>query len=387
MKFTTSLFGQILQVVPRAKFARIVRTSGAERHSKGFSCWDQFVSMLFCQLAQSKSLREISDGLAVTCGKLVHLGMKSAPAKSTLAYANAHRTCLVYSKLFYEMLEFCKAYRPGKKAKFRFKNPLLSIDTTTIALCLSLFPWAEFRQTKGAVKLHMVLDHDGYIPTFAVITDGKVHDIHAARLATFPKGSIVACDRGYCDYELFAKWTTEGVYFVTRQKGNAAYKVIENRPTPHNSNVLSDQIIHYTGWQSKLKCPELMRRIVLWDKKNQKQVVLLTNHLAFGATTIGKIYRDRWEIELFFKTLKQHLKIKTFVGTSPNALAVQIWTALIAVLLVKFLQFKSKCKLPLCRLVALLRLNLFSYRDLWKWLDDPFSVPPLEPAQQLQLTF
>ena len=387
MKFNTSLFSQILQVVPRTRFARIVKGCKAERHSKGFTCWDQFVSMLFCQMAQSKSLREISDGLAVTCGKLIHLGLKSAPAKSTLSYANAHRTCEVYSKLFYEMLELCKVYRPGKKAKFRFKNPLLSIDATTIALCLTLFPWAEFRQTKGAIKLHMVLDHDGYIPTFAIISDGKLHDIHAARLATFPKGSIVACDRGYCDYELFHKWTEEGVFFVTRQKGNAAYKLIEDRPTPKNSNVLSDQIICYTGPQSKLKCPDKMRRIVLWDEKNRKMVVLLTNHLTFGATTIAKIYRDRWEIELFFKTLKQHLKIKTFVGTTPNALAVQIWTALIAILLIKFLQFKSKCKLTPCRLIALLRLNLFSYRDLWKWLDDPFAVPPLEPVQQLKLTF
>jgi hypothetical protein len=387
MKYNTSLFGQILQIIPRTKFARIVRECKAERHSKGFSCWDQFVSMLFCQFAQCKSLREISDGLAVTFGKLVHLGMKIAPAKSTLAYANAHRTCRVYSQLFYELLEFCRAYSPGKKAKFRFKNPLLSMDSTTISLCLSLFPWAEFRQTKGAIKLHMVLDHDGYIPTFAVITDGSVHDIHAARLAAFPKGSIVACDRAYCDYELFHKWTVEGVYFVTRQKGNAAYQVIEDRPIPQNSNVLSDQIICFTGPLSKNKCPDLMRRIVLWDDKNHKEVILLTNHLSFGATTIGKIYRDRWEIELFFKTLKQHLKIKTFVGTSPNALAVQIWTALIAILLVKFLAFKSKCKLPLCRLVALLRLNLFSYRDLWKWLDDPFAVPPIEPFPQLELAF
>jgi len=387
MKYNTSLFGQILQVIPRRRFAHIVRECKAERHSKGFTCWDQFVSMLFCQLAQSKSLREISDGLAVTCGKLVHLGMKSAPAKSTLSYANAHRTCEIYSKLFYEMLELCKAYKPGKKAKFRFKNPLLSMDATTIGLCLSLFPWADYRQTKGAIKLHMVLDHDGYIPTFAIISDGKVHDIHAARLATFSKGSIVACDRGYCDYELFHKWTTEGVYFVTRQKGNAVYKVIEDRTIPKNSNVLSDQIISYTGPQSKLKCPNNMRRIVLWDEQNQKQTILLTNHLTFGATTIAKIYRDRWEIELFFKTLKQHLRIKTFVGTTPNALAVQIWTALIAILLVKFLQFKSKCKLTPCRLIALLRLNLFSYRDLWKWLDDPFATPPLEPAQQLKLMF
>ena len=387
MMLNTSLFAQILQVIPRGKFARIVSECKAERGSKGFTCWDQLVSMLFCQFAQSKSLREISDGLAVTCGKLVHLGLKSAPPKSTLSYANAHRTCEVYSKLFNEMLDFCKAYRPGKKSKFRFKNPLLSMDSTTIALCLTLFPWAEFRQTKGAIKLHMVLDHDGYIPTFAIISDGKVHDIHAARLVTFPKGSIIACDRGYCDYELFHKWTSEGVYFVTRQKANAAYKVIENRTIPKNSNVLLDQIIQYTGSISKLHCPDNIRRIVLWDETNKKEVVLLTNHLTFGATTIAKIYRDRWEIELFFKTLKQHLKIKTFVGTTPNALAIQIWTALIAILLLKFLQFKSKCILTPCRLIALLRLNLFTYRDLWKWLSDPFAVPPLEPVQQLKLTF
>jgi hypothetical protein len=387
MKFTTSLFAQILQVVPRVSFLRLVYECGAERHAKGFSSWDQCVAMLFCQLAQAKSLREISDGLAVTCGKLSHLGLRAAPAKSTLSYANAHRPWQLYQNTFFHLRDFCRNESPGKKRKFRFKNKLLSLDSTTIDLCLSLFPWADFRQTKGAIKLHMLLDHDGYLPDFAVITDGKTPDVSIARYFTLPAGSIVAVDRGYYDFELFARWNNSGVFFVTRLKGNAAYEVVENRPLPQRSNVLADQLIRFTGPKTSLKYPDLLRRVVVWDEKNHREIELLTNHLSFGATTIGKIYRDRWEIELFFKVLKQHLKIKTFVGSSPNALKTQIWTALIALLLLKYLQFRSKCNLPLCRLVALLRLNLFSYRNLWDWLDNPFETPPELPNPQLEMAF
>ena len=168
MKYTTSLFSQILQIVPRSMFLQLVHQRRAERHAKGFSCWSQYVAMLFCQLAQAKSLREISDGLAVTCGKLSHLGLSTAPAKSTLAYANAHRPWKLYQDTFFKLLDFCRYESPGKKKKFRFRNKLLSLDSTTIDLCLSLFPWADFRQTKGAVKLHLLLDHDGYLPSFAV---------------------------------------------------------------------------------------------------------------------------------------------------------------------------------------------------------------------------
>jgi hypothetical protein len=361
--------------------------SGAERHAKGFSSWDQCVAMLFCQLAQAKSLREISAGLAITCGKLNHLGLRAAPAKSTLAYANAHRPWQLYQKAFFYVRDLCREEAPGKKRKFRFKNKLLSIDSTTIDLCLSLFPWANFRQTKGGVKLHMLLDHDGYLPEFAIITDGKATDVKTAWHFTLPAGSIVAMDRAYCDFELFWRWTGEGVFFVTRLKDNAAYEVAESRTIPQNSNVLSDQIIRFTGPKTSLKYPGLLRRVVVWDKENEKEIELLTNHLGFGATTIGRIYRDRWEIELFFKVLKQHLKIKTFVGTSPNALKTQIWTALIAVLLLRYLQFRSKCNLSLCHLVALLHWNLFSYRDLWDWLNDPYETPPELPDPQLAFAF
>ena len=387
MKFTTSLFSQILQVMPRPSFLRLVHECGAERHAKGFSSWDQFVAMLFCQLAQCKSLREISDGLAVTCGKLSHLGMHTAPAKSTLSYANAHRPWELYQNIFFHLRDLFRNQSPGKKKKFRFKNKLLSLDSSTIDLCLGLFPWAEFRQTKGAVKLHMLLDHDGYMPYFAVITDGKTGDVTIARHFTLPPGSIVAVDRGYYDFDLFAQWNNSGVFFVTRLKGNAAYEVVKNRSVPQRSNVLVDQLIRFTGPTTCLKYPGLLRRVVVWDDENQWRIELLTNHLRFGATTISEIYRDRWEIELFFKVLKQHLKIKTFVGTSPNALKTQIWTALIAVLILKYLQFRSQCNLPLCRLVALLRLNLFSYRDLWNWLDDPFETLPKLPDPQLRLLF
>jgi Transposase DDE domain/Domain of unknown function (DUF4372) len=388
VKFTTSLFSQILQVVPRSSFLRLVQACGAERHAKGFSSWDQYVAMLFCQLAQAKSLREISDGLAVSCGKLSHLGLlRGAPSKSTLSYANAHRPWQLYQQAFFHLRDLCHAESPGKKKKFRFKNKLFSLDSTTIDLCLSLFPWAHFRQRKGAIKLHQLLDHDGYLPEFAVVTDGKTTDVATARLFSLPAGSIVALDRAYCDFGLFHQWTRAGVFFVTRLKANAAYTVLENRAVPPHSNILADQIIRFTGPKTRRKYPEPLRRVVVWDQANQREIELLTNHLTFGATTIAAIYQDRWEIELFFKVLKQHLKIKTFVGTSANALKTQIWTALIAILLLKYLQFRSKCHLALCRLVALLRLNLFSYRNLWDWLDDPFETPPELPNLQLELAF
>jgi hypothetical protein len=387
MKFTTNMFSQILQIIPKHSFSQLVYASGAERHAKGFSSWDQLVAMLFCQFAQAKSLREISDGLAVTCGKLNHLGLRNAPAKSTLAYANAHRPHELFIGLFSQILDICHEESPGKKKKFRFKNKLLSLDSTTIDLCLNLFPWAKFRQTKGAVKLHLLLDHDGYLPEYALITDGKHHDVTMARNFVLPVGSIIAVDKGYCDFDLFAQWNRSGVFFVTRLKDNAAFTIEVDYSVPQKSNVLKDQFIRLTGPQTSLKYPELLRRVVVWDEENQREIELLTNLLDFGATTIGQIFRDRWEIELFFKVLKQYLKIKTFVGTSPNALKTQIWTALIAILLIRYLQFKSLYHLPLCRLVALLRLNLFSYRNLWDWLDNPFETPPEMPNPQLEFVF
>jgi hypothetical protein len=374
-----SLFSQMVAWFNRGKFHSLVFRHKAERYCKGFDSWDHFVAMLFCQLAQAKSLREICGGLSCCLGKLRHLGVKKAPNKSSLSYANAHRPWQMYQELFYQTLEFCKLAGTGKH-RFKFKNKLLSLDSTTISLCLSLFPWAKFRRTKGAVKLHLLLDHDGYLPTFAYISNGKKHDVTIARKVPLSPYSIVAMDRGYNDYRLFSEWTENHIYFVTRLKDNADYIVTEERAVPQKRNILADQLIQFNGYYAQKKCPYTLRRVVVWDKEQERQIVLLTNHLEFGATTISEIYKDRWQIELFFKALKQNLKVKTFVGTSENALYIQIWTALIAMLLIKYLQFKSKFNWSLSNLVAFLRWNLFTYRDLWEWIDKPFDVLPITPG-------
>jgi hypothetical protein len=372
-----SLFSQLLNLINRQRFYELVYRHCSERYAKKFSSWDHFVAMLFCQLAQAKSLREICGGLACCLGKLKHLAMTTAPNKSTLSYANAHRPWQMFQDLFYETLDFCKKVAPVKK--FRFKNKLLTLDATTISLCLSIFPWAKFRQTKGAVKLHLLLDHDGYLPTYAYIENAKKHDVTIARKMPLPPGSIIAIDRAYNDYKLYAQWTENEIYFVTRLKDNADYMLLEELEVPKNRNIIADQLIMFCGYYAQKNCPYPLRRIVVWDNENEREIVLLTNHLDFGATTVAAIYKDRWQIEIFFKALKQNLKVKTFVGTSENALYIQIWTALIAMLLIKFLQFKSKLCWSLSNLVAFLRWNLFTYRNLWEWIDRPFETKPFVP--------
>lgn len=379
----SSIFGQILQIFSHQDFYRAVRETQAEKGVKGFGSWGQFVAMLFCQLGQAHSLREICGGLATCFGKLRHLGIEAAPKRSTLAYANEHCPWQLYQKVFYQLLAKCRVLARGAKP-FRFKNKLFSLDATVIELCATLFDWAKFRQTKGAVKLHLLLDHEGYLPVFANITPGDVHEVKIAHSLRFPKGSILAIDRGYVDYEQFARWTRDGVFFVTMQKGNAAFRVVKRLEVPEHRNILKDQLIELTGYYSRKKCPHTLRRIEVWDEENQRKIVLWTNHLDFGATTIARIYKDRWQIEIFFKTIKQNLKIKSFVGTSQNALLIQIWTALIAVLILKYLRFRSTLGWSLSNLVAMLRYNLFTYRDLWTWLDNPFDTPPVVPdAEQL----
>ena len=380
---TGSLFSQILSLFQRSDFARHVKELKAEHRAKGFSSWDQFVGMLFCQLAQARSLREITDGLKSCEGKLKHLGLQAEPKRSTLSYANAHRPWELFERLFYDLLGQCQLISPKKK--FRFKNRLLSLDSTIIELCASMFDWAHWRHTKGAVKLHLLLDHDGYLPVFGLVSEGKVGDVKVAQRLDFPKGSIVAMDRGYTDYKLYARWTREGVFFVSRLKANADVLTVKSRPVPKGSNVLRDEIIHFKPFMAgRPDLPDL-RRVVVWLEDKQEELVLLTNNFELAASTIAAIYKQRWQIELFFKLLKQQLKIKTFVGTSANAVRIQIWTALIAVLVVRYLQFRSQFRWAVSNLVALLRWNLFSYRNLWEWLNRPFDTPP-QALSQLQLS-
>ena len=366
MKRFSSIFSQLLQLFPRVEFEQAVRAHKAERHSRGFSSWGQFVAMLFCQLGRAHTLREICGGLASCEGKLKHLGIAESPKKSTLAYANQHRPWLLYQTVFQQM--FGKAQelvaQKGGKKKFRFKNKLASLDSSVIDLCLSLYDWAKFRRTKGAVKLHLLLDHDGYLPSFAVVTDGKTSDIRVARQLRFDPGTVIVVDRGYTDYQWFVDLGRQGVFFVSRLKDNAVYEVIEKRPVPENRNVIRDEVIFFPS----LAEPQLeyfFRRVEVWDEEKQE------------STTIAAIYKDRWQVELFFKAIKQNLKIKTFLGTTANAVYTQIWTALIAILVIKYLQLKSSFGWSLSNLVALLRHQLFVYRDLDAWLNDPFQAPPV----------
>ena len=380
----SSLFSQLLGVIERHFFERCVRETAAEKGAKGFTCWEQLVAMLFCQLAQARSLREIVGGLQCCEGKLKHLGVDAAPKRATLSYANSARPWQLFEKVFYGLLQTCRSVAPGKK--FRFKNKLLSLDSTVIELCATMFDWAKYRQVKGAVKLHLLLDHDGYLPSYALITEGKTADVAVAQKLDLPSGSVVVMDRGYNDYEMFEKWCAKDIFFVTRLKENASYLAVERRPVPKGSAILSDELIEFQVFQAGRTVTHTYRRVVVWVADKGEELVLLTNQLSFGATTIAAIYKERWQIELFFKALKQNFKIKTFVGTSANAVHIQIWTALISLLLLKYLQFRAKLAWSLSNLVALLRWNLFTYRDLWKWIDAPFATPPEGPPDA-QLTF
>jgi IS4 transposase len=249
-----------------------------------------------------------------------------------------------------------------------------------------MFNWAHFRRTKGAIKLHLLLDHDGYLPSFAVITEGRVAEVKVTPQFHFSPETIVAYDRGYNDYALFGRWTAQRIYFVTRMKDNALYEVVGKGEVPRNRNVLKDEMIELRGTRAIEKCPYPLRRIEVYDSETGEVLVFLTNNLKLGATTIAAIYKDRWQIEIFFKALKQYLKIKTFVGTSANAVKIQIWTALIAMLILRFLQLRSQFNWSLSNLVALLRMNLFTHRDLWAWLNHPFQVDPV-PYEPEQLCF
>ena len=379
----SSIFSQMLQLFSRADFERAVHEHRAERHARGFTCWGQFVAMLFCHLGRAQSLREICGGLAASEGKLRHLGLADAPSRSTLAYANEHRPWPLYQSVFYQLLARCQSVAGSHG--FRFKNKLLSLDATLIELCASVFDWAKYQRTKGAVKLHLLLDHQGLLPNYAVVTEGRVHESRIARTLRFEAGTIVVFDRGYNDYAWFEALDADGVFFVTRMKDNSDYGVLERRPVPERGPVQRDEIIFLYKLARTGQRDLFLRRIEFWDEEQQHTLVFLTNHRNFAASTIARIYKSRWQIELFFKALKQNLRIKTFVGTTPNALQIQIWTALIALLLLRYLKLRSSFGWSLSNLAALLRQQLFVYRDLWQWIDQPFHPPPLFDPVAVQI--
>ena len=293
-----SVFSQLLQLFPRGAFAQAAKKHSAERNAKGFTCWGQFVAMLFCQVAQLKSLREVCMGLASCEAPLKHLGISETPKKSTLAYANQNRPWELYQTIFGQLLDKCQAEvaaRSGRK-KFRFKNRRMSLDGSIIDLSASMFDWAKYKRTKGAIKLHLLLDHNGYLPSFAVVTEGKHSEVAVARGLRLEAGTILVIDRGYNDYEWFAEMTRDGVFFVTRMKTNTVYAVEEECEVPANGNVLRDQIISLPGLRNADEEPVLFRRIEYWNPDKREILLFFTNLLHLAASTIAAIYKERWQV-------------------------------------------------------------------------------------------
>lgn len=383
MHHHNTILAQMLKMFSRYEFQKAVSETGAERHARGFSSWNHFVAMLFGQLAGQDSLRGIEAGLATQSQNLYHLGVCPVH-RSTLAYANSHRSHELFKKTFLWMLSKCQEIAP--RHNFRFKNPLHSIDATVIDLCLSLYNWAKFRTTKGAVKLHIKLNHAGYLPTFAVITTGKAHETQVAPSIPLEKGDVAIFDRGYTDFAWFKSLDDKGVFFVTRIKRNADYDVAERRDVSRFKYIYSDQILKLKGFYSKQKYPDKLRRIRSKDPATGKIIIILTNNFRWSPATIAKIYKERWQIELFFKCIKQQLKVKSFVGASKNALLSQLWVALITYLLLSYLKFKSKFNWSLYTLCSILPTNLFSRRNLWDWLNAPFHEKSNKPKHELQLS-
>ena len=381
MAHTNTVLAQLLKLIPRHEFQTL---SNQHHHGQKFrkvSRWDQFVSLFMAQLTGRQSLRDIEANTNAQSDHRYHLGVGRI-AKTSLARVNEKQPYTLYEALFGKLVKRCQGVSP--KHKFRFKNPLFSLDSSLIDLSLSLFPWSDHNRHRGAVKLHIGLDHRGHFPAFATLTEGRCHDVPVGRAFDFPKGSIAIIDKGYTDYNWDKLLTEKEIFFVTRQRTNALYRVVERHPVKRAQGLTSDQVIELTGNQLKNKSMPKLRRVGYRDPETGKHYVFLTNHFGLAAKTIADVYRDRWQVELFFKAIKQNLKIHAFVGNSPNAVLTQIWIALCAYLLLSFLKFQSKTGWTEQRILRLLQANLFSKKDLMT-LISPSPPEPANPPTQLRL--
>jgi putative transposase len=370
-----TVFSQLLKLIPRHEFETLAKQHHTGRSFRTASRWSQFVTMAMAQLSGRNSLRDIVENISAQAHRLYHLGSAKL-SRSNLSRINDGKPYALYEALFGKLLSRCQGVVPGHN--FRFNHPLYSLDASTIDLCLSVFPWADFRTTKGAIKLHVGLNHAGYLPEFVTVTDGKKHDVTVGRTLEFPKGSMVAVDKGYNDYTWYKQLTDKGIFFVTRLKTNAKYRTVCRRPVLKSKGLICDQTIEFTGVQTAKKCPVQLRRIGYRDAQTGKRYVFLTNNFKLSARTIADIYKARWQVELFFKWIKQNLKIKSFVGTSKNAVMTQIWIALCIYLLLAFLKFQSKLQKSTQQILRLLQMNLFEKRDLMALLrgDPPCENQP-----------
>jgi len=383
MAHNNTVFAQLMKLVSRHEFESLQKQHHTGQNLRKMSRWSQFIALGFAQLSGRCSLRDIVSNISAQRQKLYHLGVGEV-SRSSLARVNKDQPSSLYEALFNKLLHRCQGMAP--KHKFRFKGKLFSMDASTIDVCLSVFPWANFKQGKGAVKIHAGLDHGGHIPSFMTITDGKVHEVNIGRTLKLPKGSTVVFDRGYTDYAWYYSLDKEGITFVTRIKRNVKYKVLARRKVSKKQGLTSDQTIKITGQKAK-DCPISLRRIGYRDPETGLQYYFLTNNFELAAGTIAKVYKARWDIELFFKWIKQNLKIKTFVGTSKNAVMTQIWVAMCMYLLLAFIKFSSKLNRSLQQILRLLQLNLFERRDLLHLLKgDPPDPDDFSFQQRIQFT-
>lgn len=361
MSHHNTAFHQLLKPISRHEFEGLARQHHTGQKLRSATRWDQFVGMCMSQLSGRQSLRDIQSNLEAQHQKLYHLGAKPI-ARSTLSRLNDQQPAELYEALFYKLLSRCK--NQPSQHKFRFKNPLYSLDASAIDLSLSLFPWAAYRDDAANVKLSVGLNHGTLIPEFVAISDGQENDMVQGRRFDFPKGSIVAFDKGYVDYEWFRSLTDKGIFFVTRVRAKSVYRVLERRPVPEGQGITSDQIIQLNSLHALKRGAPKLRRVGFRDPETGKFYEFLTNHFGLSARTIAAIYKDRWRIELFFKAIKQNLKIKAFVGRSRNAILTQIWIAMITYLLVAFARHSARNGWSVQRMLRVLQLNLFERKTL-----------------------
>ena len=373
MAHHNTVLSQILKLVPRHEFESLARQHHEGRKLRRVSRWQQFVALLVGQLGGRQSLRDIVFSLSSQSARLYHLGC-GLVARSSLARVNEKQPYTLYEALFAKLYARCQPH--ASRHRFRFHNKLYAMDASLIDLSLAIFPWAKFTQGKAAMKLHLGLDHDGGIPAFATVTHSHVSDLEVARQLTLPKGSIVVCDRGYFDYAWFKSLTKKNIFFVTRCKRNACYRTVKRQPAGLFPGLLSDDIVEFTGKKPREIELAPLRRIVYYDRKTKKTYAFLTNHFRLCAATICQVYKARWEIELFFKWLKQNLKIRTFLGTSRNAILTQIWIALCTALLIAYLKFTARLGWSAQQILRLIQINLFQRRGLMTLFEPPDNAPP-----------
>ncbi len=373
-----TVLGQMLGLISRSRFEKLVKEHKTEHGAKGLKSWTQFVAMLFGQLTGQHGLRSMEQGMNSQRNGWYHMGIANAERevkRSTLSYANAHRSADLFKALFASLLIQAQTLKASHG--FRFKNPLYSIDSTTIDLCLKLFPWADFRKGKSGIKLTVKLDHQGKIPCFVVESNAREHDAKKAREVPYETGDVLVFDRGYADYGYFASICEKKAYFVTRLKKNAVYKRVRKNPVKESGNVISDYEIIIPSLSKEIT----LRKIIIRDPETKKRLVFLTNNLKWSAETVSGVYKDRWQIELFFKAIKQNLKIKRFYGNSENAVMTQIWIALIAYLMFYLLKAKSKSlRLSFTNFISVIKTMLFQRVSLYDFLSG--TSPPLKNKKQ-----